>query len=75
MNAGGVMTDTLCSPGTTVALLLAALTLTGCGESATEYHENEKRDATIRRTELDMFDYEQRIKALEVRVDALEKRL
>ncbi len=50
----------------TRVVLIALLMLSGC-ESASEYHENEKRDAAIR-------DQDREIVKLQDRIQELEKR-
>ena len=49
------------------ALLAMLLMLSGCGESASEYHENEKRDAIVK-------DQDREIMKLQDRIEKLERR-
>ena len=50
-----------------IMLLAMLLMLSGCGESASEYHENEKRDAVVK-------DQDREIMKLQDRVHELEQR-
>ena len=50
-----------------IVLLAMLLMLSGCGESASEYHENEKRDAVVK-------DQDREIMKLQDRVHELEQR-
>jgi hypothetical protein len=56
-----------------ILIITSLLLLTGCGESAKEYHENEARDTTVKSIEHDDSQINDRIKQLEDRVTALEK--
>jgi len=47
--------------------ILALLMLSGCGESASEYHDNEKRDATVK-------DQDREIARLQDRIEKLERK-
>lgn len=53
-------------------LTLIAVLLSGCGESVSEYGQNEKRDAAIRDVEKDAASTEDRLLDLEARVSVLE---
>ena len=50
-----------------IVLLAILLMLSGCGESASEYHENEKRDAIVK-------DQDREIMKLQDRIEKLERR-
>ena len=52
---------------------ILTIILTGCGESVSEYKNNEKRDGAIRGVEKDSYSVELRLQALEERVSALER--
>lgn len=52
---------------------LLALLLCGCGESVSEYHQNEKRDQTLRDVEKDTYTTHDRLQALEGRISVLER--
>lgn len=55
-------------------VMLAAVLLTGCGESVSEYHQNEKRDERLRDAGKDISSVDQRLQELEARVSVLEER-
>lgn len=54
------------------AVLLLCLLLTGCGESAGDYARNEKTRSAVREAEREIFTTDDRITALESRLQALE---
>lgn len=54
------------STATLASVFIAAILLTGCGESVSESHQNEKRDETIS-------TIDQRLNELDARVLVLEK--
>ncbi len=55
------------SSTTCLGALVFALFLFGCGESASEYHENEKRDAIAK-------DQDREIQRLQDRIEKLERK-
>ncbi len=56
---------TLLQPIGAVLGLAMLLMLSGCGESASEYHENEKRDAVVKDQDREIVKLQERIEKLE----------
>ena len=58
------------SIGTVLGL---AMLLSGCGESASEYHENEKRDAVVRDQDREIVKLQERIQKLDRKFGCSQK--